>query len=507
MCQYTVTEYACGHDLIHDVARCETKLTAGPYEHFPQCEHTEVVRYAPGSCGKCVAKFQEHRSNARKNASSSWKRKFASTKHRIFAPLMKIAEEFGDDGRSHADYRPQILAGPAPRTKRPETGTRPVVDVTAKQQRNSRVAAATAAKPHLYPVVRPANSEDSLWSWSVDDDLPWQQESSPVEEPISPLSPRSKPRWGSPVSPLDTLPSQQHSLRHKAGSIARQRRASPSHLGGHNGWKINTPTTSSKTRPTEALGSQPPTILNERKGNEPSNRQPLQVSAASLWNGVQTPVVSPPTALPTSTTTTKRRSRADQQAAELFLDTAPTAPSPSPPKHRNLKEMPSLLIPGKRDSTFKAQSVGQVPAHYDTTLLKSCNRKAKLSAEEEADWDKYLAWAGPSSQNTSTQTKKMVEKVETTQSEKVRTKGKDTMRMSSRVSRPGLHDFYTPNEAPAIPAELPTTAPITMMSKGVMSAPKQSRGQVPTPQVRSKPESEWDRVVMKAMVSIDSLNR
>jgi len=26
-------------------------------------------------------------------------------------------------------------------------------------------------------------------------------------------------------------------------------------------------------------------------------------------------------------------------------------------------------------------------------------------------------------------------------------------------------------------------------------------------QVRSEPESEWDRVVMKAMVSIDSLNR
>jgi hypothetical protein len=499
MCQYTVTEYACGHDLIHDVARCETKLTAGPYEHFPQCEYTEVVRYAPGSCGKCVAKFQEHRNFARKNASSSWKRKFASTKHRIFAPLVKIVEEFGDDGRSHEAYGPQTPVTTQPAQKL----------VTAKQHGKPAVATTKAAE-------QPENSAASLWSWSVDDDLPWQQEASPIEEAISPLSPRSKPRWGSPVSPLDTLPSQEHILRHKAGSIDRQRRASrphiesgigPSHLGGHNGWKVNAPTTSTKTQPTEALGSHPPTIISEQKGKEPSNRQPLQVSTASLWNGVQTPVVSPPTALSTSATTTKRRSRADQQAAELFLDAAPSASSPSSPKHRSLEEMPSLLIPGKRDSTFKAQSVGQVPAHYDTTLLKSCNRKAKLTAEEEADWDKYLGWAGPSFQNASTQTTKMVEKVETTQSEKVGTKGKDTIRMSSRISRPGLHDFYTPNKALAISAELLTTAPITMMSKGEMSSSKQSRGQVPMLQVRSEPESEWDRVVMKAMVSIDSLNR
>ncbi len=559
-----------------------------------------------------------------------------STKNKICESLVKIcSDEASSIGSVYVATQAQVRTDKPARLTKPQPET-----VTPKKHGNTKVATDQAIKSLPYPV----EEEEQLihtttqQSWFIGDDLKWQRVPSPPGEAISPLSTQSKLGAGSMVSPLDTLPSQQSKLLLRPDeNIVRSERArrSPlhrsiqsevggSHLGGQNGWKINSSTAPLK-KPLQEQVVLP--VKNCRaeaenntqlEGKEPLHRKPLPVSAANLWMGATTTV----------DTSDHRRSRADEQAAELFLDgnftnTEETKDEAKlstsrilqadrrvdiPAKEIKAQSMPSMLRPGRRDNTYKAQSAGQVPVNYGTTLPRSENRKARLTTKEEEDWSQYLKWAGigPSSQPSQTQdgrtelaentivknsnyretqlTAKEEERweqylawsgiserdnakdnwaeylkwarielssphskaqneraehssprvaelealpqtVHTPTHELEKMRSKEEIRMSFRLSNPGMHDIYaTGGAVPTLAkSELSTaSAPInnkeigsTLGKKEVSLYLKQPRGQVPTrrlqdlrhtPPCWSEPQSAWDKIVVKVVASIESFS-
>jgi hypothetical protein len=649
-----VTEYGCGHNLVHSTVRCPLKPENSPYQHFPLCEHKEVVRRCGGNCCRCNTKFQEHIRYARKNTTSSWIRKIVSTR-RIFAPLERI-RPYWNLGEKLRPQRPVAVSGPVVATKRPAIGTRRAVNsATADKHSNTKVATAIRGKALPYPVDagdKVCNLRNS-WSWEANDDLPWQQASLPGGEAISSPPAQSRPRLGPPVSPLDTLPSQQQKLFPKVPESIkrrehprRKRSSNPPiksefgepHLGGQHGWKINTPKAAVEKPTQERLAtpvksSRAEQAENNAQQNEKklSHRKPLPVSAASLWTDAEKPEgISPLTKIPIIVLTApiesqpspaKRRSRSDEQVAELFLggnfttadetknetrirSAPPILPAGlfwQPARHAQeqnragtasnntkpgfagfyqgppvmsgafpdamnypkvgnnnpmkdkakVQSMPTVHRIGRRDDTYKADSVGQIPIQYDTTR-KFENRKARLTKKEEDAWSQYLGCAGLTEPGRTENTRAKDEKwagfgpcfhqshaqdggierptpgvhelasgpnpLRPPAQGPASMRIKEEMRMSSRISRPGLYDYY----AQPVKLELPTArTPTKRMemgtapTKGEVSVySKQPRGQVPTvrlpdlrhiPSFRPQAECTWDRLVVKAVASIESI--
>jgi hypothetical protein len=539
MCQYVVTEYACGHDLVHNWTKCTAKRNAGPYPHFLPCKTTDPVRKNPGICRDCErerrdAKEAARVANARNSASPSWKSK-------ILAPLVMMFEEH-HEVQTTAHGAPPVavsqetaqflihgtgIRAGGPNTWRPRGG-RPIPKHDKATSTLAMNAISSLVKEDDEPTSLSEQPLNSQWSWSTEDDLPWQSVEKFVNELPQP-----------PASHLNTLPSQLNSLRmNPPGTTIRredvQRRLphlsttsdiKETQVGGHNERKPNIARKPLPPRPTERYATELAgnaisatrysAELDRGKVHQANSgstkRQPLPASASELWDGVQGKLPNP-----------NRLSRADVQDAELFFaggqcDPETLAALEAGNRAKEVRRTPTILRAGhpnsacisqtvisRPDSTYTSPAVGQVPDWHETspTDQKSSNRHAKLSIKDEASWEEFVL-----TYPTTPEMRHAAELPALSFKKKAK-ESREEIRMSSRISRPGLHDTYTASPK-ASSAELSAEKGGMAKRKGKLQKKMKSKGQVPrhTDNRSLEPEAAcvWDEVVAKACVSLESI--
>jgi len=203
-------------------------------------------------------------------------------------------------------------------------------------------------------------------------------------------------------------------------------------------------------------------------------------------------------------------------AADLFCSPGSSNEAPA--------RTPTVLLSGRPDSTYKIPTVGQIPAHYSTANalvpapassadLKNSHRHAKLSASQENLWDALVSAIPPTPEMKASETAPQLPALPILQPLSVmgKPKIKEEIRMSARISRPGLHDSYIRSgnmNAKATMFELPALAG----AKGGLSAQQKQQGQVPrlrrqeTRQLQPQPACAWDEIILQACASRDTLS-
>lgn len=161
---------------------------------------------------------------------------------------------------------------------------------------------------------------------------------------------------------------------------------------------------------------------------------------------------------------------------------------------------PTVLRPGHPDSTYVSPTVGQIPAYFNTHPAspddrRESNRHAQLSLQEEESWQCFVS-AHPTTPEMKIAGKlgfdlelpklPKLEPLSLSMQGKPKTR-KEEIRLSSRISRPGLCDSYI-----ASPKELPAAS---------VSKMKAGRGGVET-----EPVCTWDQGVLKACASIETIS-
>ena len=391
------------------------------------------------------------------------------------------------------------------------------------------------------PKSESGHSQNLQRSWSTGDDLLWQS---------MPLQRERTVHHAQPVSDLETLPSQLHPLRQNPPekTVLHSGVRVPPHFPLRNetwepqrsGRNVAKPHLNIERKPlppapvmrfaAELAGStihsaeldgsmshQEEAKLGSTKRGQllasaselrygAAERQELDASTSALWYGPQGKPAN-----------IDRLSRAEQQDAELFFSqydpkTLLTLEAGS----RAAKEArrgPTVLRAGRPrpDSTYVSPTVGQIPSYYNTaSSQKSSNQHAKLSTREQATWENFNL-AHPT----------MLEMAATAvdlppslpQLIKLPALSlNDEIHLSSRISRPGLHDSYISSPKPteelsASPASGKKRAKGGKTGNGKLQ--KKSR-QVPRHRdgrpFSPEPECVWDEMVCKACVSLESLS-
>ena len=472
MCRYNVISFACGHDLLEHTTECKTRVSAGPFKHFPQCEKTEPLRLDSRICSNCMAKHQEAREaaravHARHNVLPRWKR-------RILGPLSKILEDQLE--------APAVVPVPVSRKTPPfplhGTGIRAGPFLLRpkgpyRQKIPARGKATSTLDPKAIPPPIPEGEEpksdsgrslNSKRSWSTGDDLSWQSMPLQLERTV---------HHAQPVSDLDVLPSQLHPLRQNP----------------------------------------PEKTLHHSRAQVPPPLPPRY----ELWEpqrsgrNVQRPHPHPNMA------NIHRLSRAEQQDAELFFSQydpkAPAALEAGSQAAKETRGVPTILRVGRprADSTYLSPTVGQIPAYYNTASdQKFSNRHVKLSTRDEATWESFIlthpttpemaASAGDHPPSLPQLTKLPALSL------------KEEIHLSSRISHPGIHDSYIssprpPEELSASPASGKKRAKGGKTGNGKLQkkswqVPRHRGGRPFSP----VPECFWDEIVRKACVSLKSLS-
>jgi hypothetical protein len=373
---------------------------------------------------------------------------------------------------------------------------------------------------------QPLNSQ---WSWRTGDDLPWQS----VEKLVNKL----------PQPPaLDTLPSQLNPLRMNPPRATiriedvRGRLLYPStnsdiretQVGGHNGRKSNIARKPLPPRPTERYATELAgkalsamlysTELDGCKVHQTNlgstKRQPLPASASELWDGVQGKLPSP-----------KRLSRADMQDAELFFaggqcDTETLAALEAGNRAKEARQIPTILRVGRPnsarisqtltshpDSAYTSPIVGQALVWHEPSPAdqKSSHRHVKLSVKDSASWEEFVL-AYP----TTPEMRHAVEPPALSLKKQAK-ENREEIRMSTRISRPGLHDIYTASPKPSAAELSAEKVGMTKEKRKLQTKMKvKSREQVPqhtnNRNFEPEPACVWDEVVAKACVSLESIS-
>jgi hypothetical protein len=549
MCRYYVTSFACGHDLLEHTTTCRTRGNAGLFKHFPPCETTEPLRLDSGICSNCMAKHQEARVAARavyarNNVLPRWKR-------RILVPLSNILENQFEAPA----IIPATVSQKTPRFPLHRRGIRagPPNLYLLKGRHRQRIPARGKATSTLDPKAIPSpvsegeepksesgRSENLQRSWSTGDDLPWQSMPLQVERTVY---------HAQLVSDLDALPSQVHPLRQNPPEkiVLQSGVRVPPHLPRNETWEpqrsgrnVQKPRPNierkplpqapvmrlaaelagdtiysaeldgSKNHQTNAnLGSTkrgPPPASASELGRGAAERYEFEASTSALWYGPQGKPAN-----------IDRLSRAEQQDAELFFSQYdPKTLLALEAGSRAAKEairVPTVLRAGRPrpDSTYVSPTVGQIPSYYNTASeQKSSNRHAKLSTREEATWVDFILTHPTMPEMAATAVDLPPSLPQLTKLPALNLV--EEVHLSSRISRPGLHDSYIsspkpPEELFASPASGKKRAKRGKTGNGKLQ--KKSR-QVPRHSdgrpFRPEPECVWDEIVCKACVSLESLS-
>ena len=549
MCRYYVTSFACGHDLLQHTTKCRTRVAAGLFKHFPPCETTEPLRLDSGICSNCMAKHQEAREaaravHARNNVLLRWKR-------RILVPLSNILE----DQLEASALAPAPVSRKTQRFPLHRRGIRagPPNLYILKGPHRQRIPGHSKATSTLDPNAIPSpvsegeepksesgRSQNLQRSWSTGDDLPWQSMPLQVERTV---------HHAQLVSDLDALPSQVHPLRQNRPekTVLHSGVRVPPHLPRIETWEpqrsgrnVQKPRLNIERKPlppapmmrfaaelagdtiysAELDGSKNhqtnANLGSAKRGQLPASaselrhgaaeRQELDAPTSALWYGPQGKPAN-----------IDRLSRAEQQDAELFFSQYdPKTLLALEAGSRAAKEMgrvPTVLRAGRPrpDSTYVSPTVGQIPSYYNTASeQKFSNRHANLSPREEATWVEFILTHPTTSEMAATAVDLPPSLPQFTKLPALSLK--EEIHLSSRISRPGLHDSYIsspkpPEELSASPASGKKRAKAGKTSNGKLQ--KKSR-QVPRHRdgrpFSPEPECVWDEIVCKACVSLESLS-
>jgi len=542
------------------------KRKAGPFPLALPCESTEVARSVHEDCLACKAKGKEARAKAKAAHLAATDRTDASPS--LIQRILDHGERvFGEQRGSFVPIsRPtaavvgeKIRPGPPNRANR----SRPFGQRRSKATSGIPTIVVTDLGGDAEPTVKPQPS------WATGDDLHWQEEPSEVvrQDPLPPPP-------SAPVSHLDSLPSQAiHPLRQN-----------PPDVYGQTGRKQVSATPQQRVKakplpqlPAEALNQYATELLADigfptREESIHAQDLPASTSSYLAYSAKEQRQVRQATLEAIlATDVDDRHSRADEQSTELFFSGDYTAgqyhaqtlgtlhggrPSQAPkevlrtptilragqkPTHSQVYEpafelfvspgssdevparIPTVLRPGRPDSTYKIPTVGQIPSHFSTVThrapatanaadLKTSHRHAKLSASQEAMWGSVVSGLAPTLE-TKAETAPQLPQLPSLPplSAMGKPQSKESIRMSSRISRPGLHDFYTKGgntHAKAAIAELPALAG----TRWGLSAEPTQQGQVPrlrrqeTRQFRLQTGCAWDELVLQACASRDTLS-
>jgi hypothetical protein len=224
-----------------------------------------------------------------------------------------------------------------------------------------------------------------------------------------------------------------------------------------------------------------------------------------------------------------------QQDLKTFLSGLQrnTNSAPPPPSRDGAKatRTPNVLRSGRPDSTYISSSVGQIPGWHDAISHtrpiseasntqaagnKKKNREACLSQNDVQRWDEFIS-ENPITPKTRKAVKSDFQIPDFTDFGPLHMMGKlksrEEVRMSARISKPGLHDYYTATlNTKATASELPAFFARRMEKggKGENGIDTQSYGLAPRLQkphrASPQPSCAWDGLVAKACSSRESLN-
>jgi hypothetical protein len=551
MCRYYVTSFACGHDLLQHTAKCKTRVNAGPFIHFPPCETTEPLRLDSGICSNCMAKHQEARKaaravHARNYVLPTWKR-------RVLVPLSNILQ----DQLEASAVAPTPVSRRTPPFPLHRTGIRagPPNLCRPKGPHRRKIPAHGKATSTLDPKAIPSpvsegeepNSElgrslNSQWSWSTGDDLPWQSMPLHLERTV---------HHAQPISDLDALPSQPHPLRQnplEKTLLHSDARLPPPPFQHRNeiwepqrsGKNVQKPHSKIARKPlppapvtrfaTELEGST--SYSGELDGPKhhqtiaklaSTKHQLLLASASELWSGeAERQELDPSTSAlcygpQGKPANIDQLSRAEQQDAELFFrqyDAKTLAVLEAGSRAaKEARRVPAVLRAGhpRPDSTYVTPTVGQIPAYCNAASdQKFSNRHAKLSTGEEATWENFILTHPTTPEMAATAVDLPPSLPQLIKLPALQLN--EEIRLSYRISCPGLHDSYIsspkpPEELSASPASGNKRAKGGKRGSGKLQkksrqAPRHRDGRPFSPE----PECVWDEIVCKACVSLESLS-